>query len=168
MVVCEQPLFILNRQVIKIIIMRINAILYVIKLSFDLTDLSFYLHRFDYYWLCELQLNRYKFLSPSISLFKLSFVYFWLMCIIFIGSSLIYPETFPWVYLKIFSWTYPNRAYGFSSPTGLWKVVARVPVFVIAPVDINTMIGFKKVTSVIKFWSCVGKCWIKGHQCPLG
>ena len=37
----------------------------------------------------------------------------------------------------------PNQKYGFASPTGFWKVVARVTVFVISPVTINILIGFK-------------------------
>ena len=34
--------------------------------------------------------------------------------------------------------------------------------FFIAPVSISTSIGFKEVLQVIQFWSCVGKCWLKG------
>ena len=36
-------------------------------------------------------------------------------------------------------------------PQNLWKVVARVKFFVIAPVAINAFIGFKEVTRVIQF-----------------
>ena len=38
-----------------------------------------------------------------------------------------------------------NWTYIFSSPTDLWNVLVIVPVFFIAPVTINTMIGFKSV-----------------------
>ena len=103
-------------------------------------------------------------ISTSIYLFKPYSVDCWLICIILIGSALIDPETYPQVWLQIVSGLYPNRTYGFASPVGLWKVVARVPVFVIAPVDINTFIGFKSVTQVIQVWSCVGKFWPKGNK----
>ena len=62
---------------------------------------------------------------------------------------------------------YPNWTHGFSSPAGLWKVVTRVPFFVISPVAINTMIGFKEVTQVTQVLSSVGKCRPKGPKGPL-
>ena len=65
---------------------------------------------------------------PSSSLLKPSFVDFWLVCIIFIGSEFIGPETCTRVWLKIFSGPYTNRTYIFSPPSGLWKVVMRVPI----------------------------------------
>ena len=43
-----------------------------------------------------------------------------------------------------------------------------IPVFVIATVAINAFIGFKVVSQVIQVCSCVGKCWLKGNQGPLG
>ena len=48
----------------------------------------------------------------------------------------------------------PNiyQTYGFSYPTGLCKFVARVPVFVIYPVVINTLIGFNTVTQAHGDW----------------
>ena len=47
-------------------------------------------------------------------------------------------------------WKFPvGQAYGFASSTGLRKVMARVPIFVIAPVAINTLIRFKAVTQII-------------------
>ena len=45
---------------------------------------------------------------------------------------------------------YPNNTYAFF-PTCLRKAVARVPVFVISPVVINILIGFK---SIISMFSC--------------
>ena len=66
--------------------------------------------------------------------------------------------------MQIISGPYPNREYGFASPVGLWKVVVRVPVFVIAYVAINTFIGLKAVPQVIQVCSCVYKCCLKGHQ----
>ena len=66
------------------------------------------------------------------------------MCILFIVSAFIDPETCPWVCYLIFSGPYPSQAYIFSSPAGLWKVVARVPVFEISHVIINAFIGFKE------------------------
>ena len=71
-----------------------------------------------------------------------------IMCIIFIGSALIDTETFYQVCSKIVSWPYPNQTYGFASHSGLWKIVARVPVFVISPVVINILIGFRAVPQV--------------------
>ena len=70
------------------------------------------------------------------------------MCIIFIGSALIDPENCPWVLLKMVSGPYTNWTCGFTPPAGLWKVVAAVTVFVIAPVAIGTLIGFKAVPEV--------------------
>ena len=78
---------------------------------------------------CLLQLIALIYLeSTSSYLLKTSFVDFWLVCILFIGPAFIDPEIFYWAWLKIFSGLYPNRTYGFSSPAGLWKVVARVTV----------------------------------------
>ena len=65
------------------------------------------------------------------------------MCIIFIGSYIIDPGNCPWVWFQIVSGMYPNCTYIFNFSADLWKVVARVPVFVIAPAAINTLIGFK-------------------------
>ena len=105
---------------------------------------------------CLLQLIAFIDLKyPSSSSLKHYFVDFWPVCIIFIGSEFIDTETCPRVWLKIFIGPYPNRTHGFSSPKGLWKVVARVPVFVISTVTINTFIGFKAVPQVIQVWSCV-------------
>ena len=50
---------------------------------------------------------------------------------------------------KIVSVTYPNIKYGFTSPAGLWKVLDRVLIFVISPVAINKLIGFKAVTQFL-------------------
>ena len=140
---------------------------------------------FGYYWFIELQFNQYKILL-SLRLFihqvfffgfsKISFkifvqaffCWFLLVCIIFIGSAFIDPETCPQLWLQIFSGLYPSQTYGFASSVGLWKVVSRVPVIVIGPVSINTLIFFKVVPQVIQFCSCVGKCWLKGNQGPLG
>ena len=79
---------------------------------------------------CSLQLIYLLDLKyPSSSPFKPYFVGFLFVCIIFIGSEFIDPETFPWVFKKIFSGPYPNCTYGFSSTKGLRKVVTRVTVF---------------------------------------
>ena len=59
---------------------------------------------------------------------------------------------------------YPNRTYRFAPPEGLWKVMARVTVFVTSLVVINTLIGFKSVSKVIQVLSFVAKCWPKGHK----
>ena len=89
---------------------------------------------------------------PSSSLFNNYFVDCRLLCIVFIVSVFIDPETFPWVCYKIVSGPYTNFTYKFSSHAGLWKVVVRVPVFVISPVIINTLICFKSVTQDHCFW----------------
>ena len=70
--------------------------------------------------------------------------------------------------LETVSGPYPNHTYIFDPPTGLWKVVERVTVFVIFTDIINTFIGFKAVTKVLQVWSCVSNCWPKGHKSPLG
>ena len=93
---------------------------------------------------------------PSSSLFKPSFVDCWLVCIIFIGSALMDTKTCPQVWLKIVSGPDPNRMYVFASHAGLWKVVARVPVFAIAPAAINKLIGFKEFPQV---WQFLVDCW---------
>ena len=51
---------------------------------------------------------------------------------------------------------YPKWTYGFSSPTVLWEVVARVTVFVISPVIIKALVGFKEVTQV-GYWILIYK-----------
>ena len=56
----------------------------------------------------------------------------------------------------------------FASPSGLWKVVARVPCFVMSNAAINAFIGFKAVPQVLQLFSYVGKCHRKVHQGPLG
>ena len=70
------------------------------------------------------------------------------VCIIFIGSVFIDTETFPWVWFQVFSGMFTNRTYVFDSPSFLWNVVARMPGFVILPVAMNTLIGFKVVPEV--------------------
>ena len=116
--------------------------------------------------LCSFSVNDIK--HPSCYSFKPYFVDFWLVCIIFTVSAFIDTETCPRVWLQIVSGTYPNRTYGFVSPAFLWKVVVRVPVFVVAPVSINTLIRFKEVPQVIQVCSCVGKCCPKRHKGTFG
>ena len=53
---------------------------------------------------------------PSNYSFEHSFVYYWLVCIIFIGLAFIDTETCPQVWLQIFSGTYANQKYGFPPP----------------------------------------------------
>ena len=90
------------------------------------------------------------------------------MCIIFIGSAFIDTETCPLLLLQIFSGMYSNQTYGFASPAALWKFVTRVPVFVISPGAINTLIGFKAFHQVIQGLNFIGKCRPKGHKISLG
>ena len=71
---------------------------------------------------------------------------------LFILSVFIDPETCPQVCYQIFSWPYPKRTYIFASPAGFWKVAVRVPVFVISPVVVNTLIGFESVPQVHCDW----------------
>ena len=40
--------------------------------------------------------------------------------------------------------------------------------FLITPVSINTLIGFKLVPQIIQVFICTGKCRPKGHKVPLG
>ena len=44
----------------------------------------------------------------------------------------------------------PNWTYKFASPAGLWKVMARVPFFVISSVTINALFSLKGVPQVIQ------------------
>ena len=118
---------------------------------------------------CLIQLIAFRDLKyPSSSSFKPNLVDFRLVCIIFIGSEFIDPETCPRVWLQIVYGLYPNRTYWFSSPAGLWKVMTTVLVLIILHVSINTLIGFKTVPQVIQVCSCVVKGFPKGHHGPLG
>ena len=63
---------------------------------------------------------------PLILLPNTSFVGFWPVYFSFTGSVFMDLETCPWVWLQIFCGTYTNQTCVFSSPTGLYKVVARV------------------------------------------
>ena len=74
------------------------------------------------------------------------------------------PETCPQVGMQFFSGTYPDLKYGFASPAGLCKVVARVPVFVILPVSINTFISFKEVPEILQFWLDCCRFIYKRHR----
>ena len=105
---------------------------------------------------------------PSISSFRPYFFCCWLVCIIFIVSAFIDTETFPQVWFKIFIGPYPNQTYRFASPEGLWKVVARVPFFVISTATINKLVVFKAFHLVIQVCSFVGERTPKGHKGPLG
>ena len=93
-----------------------------------------------------------KFFIQSFFCWLLNFVYH-----IFTGSAPIDPGTFHRMWLKSVSGTYTNRTYGLFPSAGLWKVVARVLVF-ITPVALITLIGFKEFPQVIQVWSCVSKC----------
>ena len=104
---------------------------------------------------------------PSGFLFKTFFVDCLLVCTTFIGSVLINPEACPRVCLQNFQWAVSKPYIDIFFPAGLWKVMARVTGFGILPVSINIFIVFKVVPRVIQVCSCVGKCWIKGHQGPL-
>ena len=98
------------------------------KYHFDKTDLSLFLNSF---WLFFISWTTFKPIQVIISFkFFIKSIYFycWLVCIVFIGSAFIDTVTVPRVWLKIVSGTYPNRTYGFSSPTGLWRVVVRMMV----------------------------------------
>ena len=169
---------------------EINSLLYVLKGSFNRTThslLLYYFWLFFIYWptvkpiqviiiiliiyLSSIALWSFIFIDikyPPSSLFRISFVDFWFVCIIFIGSAFINPENFHRVWWKIVSGMYTNHIYIFTPPTGLRKVVERVKVFVISSVAINTLIGFKAVPQVIQVWSSICKCCPKGYKSPLG
>ena len=115
-------------------------------------------------WTCLLQLIDFfgvKHLSSSS--FKPYFVDCWLVCIIFIGSAFIDPETCTWVWLQTVSGLYLNWTYRFASPAGLCKSMLRLLGFLLSPVAINTLIDFKAVPQVWQFWVY---CWqlIYKHQ----
>ena len=110
---------------------------------------------------CFIQIDFFYWWKVSFKFFiKVLYFYCWLVYVIFFGSGFIDPETCAWVWLQIFSGLYPNQAYGFASPAGLWKVVVRVTVF-ISSIVINTLIGFKWVTRYIQVWFFVVTCWPK-------
>ena len=68
----------------------------------------------------------------------------------FIGIASVDTETCPWLYTQFVSGTFPNRTYGFDSPAGFWKEFAKVPGFVISPVAVDTLTGFKSVPQVVQ------------------
>ena len=94
---------------------------------------------FEYFWFLELQFNWYKLLLFILYIIHQVF-FFGFLVIIF--ASLIVDLFFGIDLISVhWSWNlslgfleknlcgpYPNRTYGFSSPAGLWKVVARVTV----------------------------------------
>ena len=140
--------------------------------SIELTFRYFYI-LFNYFSFLGLKLNRYKsflfirwFIHEILFFgffkisFKTSFVDFWLVCIIFIGSVFIDPVTCTRMWLQIVSGTYTNRTYGFEFPACLCKVMVRVTVFVIATVAINTLIVFKAVPKVWQFLWMIGDWFI--------
>ena len=135
---CEQHLFVFNRQVIGISIPRITAILYILKQSFDRTNLSFFTVFFTildfsnysstdtrYYYFFGLLFVKYCCLGFYLSSFHCWFLTFSTVLIV---PEFIDNETCPQVWLKIAWVPYPKRTCIFSSPAGLWNVVARFPV----------------------------------------
>ena len=58
-------------------------------------------------------------------------------------------ENGTWVCWKIFSGPYSNYTYLFSTHAGLCKVVMRVTIFVVSPIIINALIGFKEISQVL-------------------
>ena len=84
----------------------------------------------------------------SSSSLKPSFVDCWLVCIIIIASLFIDPKTFPRVCSQFLVGCIQKGHTNFYFPAGLYKVVARVSVFVISPVVINALIDFKSVNQV--------------------
>ena len=102
------------------------------------------------------------------------------MCIIFIGSTVIDPETCPCLCKNCFIGTYPNWTYGFAPSTGRWKVIVRVLVFVISSVVVDTLIVFKaylklvtgdwyiNITEDCYFVGVIDKRWTKGNKGQLG
>ena len=90
--------------------------------------------------------------SPPSSSFEPSFVGCWLACIIFIVSAFIDTETCSWVWFQNINGLYPNRTYGFSSPTGLWKVMVRVTVF---KFYLSSSILFLESSQFLKFFKFV-------------
>ena len=117
--------------------------------------LHYYYIVFNYSLFLRLHLKRYKLLLflwffihkvlfSGFLVINFSFSLLLTCLFILIGSVFIDPETCPQVWLKFFCGPYPKRIYVFASPTGLWKVAARLPVFVILPVVINIFIVFKE------------------------
>ena len=89
---------------------------------------QFFRRSWRFLWLvvqtCLLQfISLLELKSPLSSSSKISFVDCWLLCIMFIGSAFVDPETCPWLWLKIFSGVYQNCTYAFASPAYFWKVV---------------------------------------------
>ena len=67
-----------------------------------------------------------------------------------------------------FQWAVSKTDIHICCPCRFVNVLERVPVFVVAPVAINTFIGFKAVPQVLQVFSFVGKYWAEGHKVPLG
>ena len=62
--------------------------------------------------------------------------------------------------LENFQWEVSKTDIQISPPAFMWKVVKMVTVFVIAPVVINALIGFKEVTQV-GYWILIYKPHIR-------
>ena len=117
--------------------LTITVLLYLLKLLFNQTNVSLFYIVFDHYWFLELYIKRYKILLflrlfihqvlffyvltfldlkyTSNYSFKNCFADCWLVCIIFIGSTFIDPESCPQVCLQIVSGMYSNQIYRFAT-----------------------------------------------------
>ena len=92
---------------------------------------------------------------PSSSSHKPYFVDFWPVCFSFTASSLIDPETCTQLWLQVVCGPYKNWTSLFAYTSDLWKVVARVSVFISLSI-INWLTGFKAISSKVSclvFWS---------------
>ena len=88
---------------------------------------------------------------PSNYLSNRYFVDCLLMWIILISSDLIDTETFPWFRLKIVSVPYPKQTYGFAYLAGLWKVVAKVLVFLLHLLSLIHWLESRQILKLFKF-----------------
>ena len=164
--------------------------LYVLKRSFDRTNLSLFLH---YSWLLLMYLTTVKLIQVII--FYLSFIihqlffYGVLLCLIWNHLQVIRS-----ILLLLICDLCVSYSLGQCSlilklvlGCGCKLLVGRIQTghthlltlqayrrswwgcgFLIAHVAINTLISSKPVTQDIHVWSCVGKCCLKGHKIPLG
>ena len=127
----------------------------VLKRSFDWTNLWLFLNCFWLFLISWWTVIPIKFLIS----FKLFSSHIFFIVDLFV-SYLLDQRTLNlklvlWCDIKYSVGHIPNQTYGFYLPTALWKVMERVPVFVISPVAINTLIRFKEVNKVIKFLICI-------------
>ena len=90
----------------------------------------------------------------------LKYLHIWLLTglLTWFGLQFIDPETCPQVGYQIFYGPYPNRTYGFASPSGLWNIVARVTLWYSYLFTLIDLFYWSKIS--FKFFVQALFCWL--------